>query len=434
MAGDIKEIIHKRITSSVSAEVAETGVLVACSGGADSTALLRGLCHIGITVVVAHCNFNLRGEESFRDADFVCRTCRELGVELLTISFDVGEQCRKSGESIEMACRSLRYDWFRKIIAERSLSRIAVAHNSDDNIETMLLNLFRGTGLSGLTAMSVDNGEVWRPLLSTSRHEILEYLDAIGQDYVTDSSNLTSAYHRNFIRREVIPLIETRWPSVRRSILATRQHLQSAERIYEDAISKYITRRDFLSIDTVKSAPDVAALTFEFLRPISPSDEVLDKVIRHLAERVNGAPHKSRLWNVGQTVIILDRDGLRIDEGGNSRLLPTLKWTELPPTKENINKVFSNPDKNIAYFPYGEEHYSLRFVKPGDRLTLFGGGAVKLSKAMKDAKYDAKSKNNQTVLVRNSDGQPVWAPGLRRGASDLISTDDCHSIWRCIIG
>ncbi len=430
MSDNILRTITARIEKSLPDGAKEKGVLATCSGGADSTALLRALCEARIPVLVAHCNFHLRGSESMRDAAFVEDICKELDVPFITTSFNVGERCRMTGESVEMACRSLRYDWFREMMSEHGLARIAVAHNADDNVETMLLNLFRGTGLAGLTAMRVDNGEVWRPLLTTYRQEIIEFLNKLGQKYVTDSTNLTSDYRRNFIRREIIPLIETRWPAVRRSILSTREHLESVEHIYTKAISSMIQDSTFLSFDVMRKCADIRALIFEFLRPVSPSDDVLQSIVKHVTQRLDGEPHKYRLWS-GDMLVSLERDGLRLSSPENNIEMPELEWVEMSPTQENIDLALSNDNPDIAYFPKKPDCYMLRFVMPGDRIRLFGGGSVKVSKAMKDAKYDSVSKSRQTVLVRRSDKCIVWAPGLRRAADDLLSGSQDTSFWQC---
>ena len=143
--------------------------LVAVSGGADSVVLLRVMLALGFSCKVAHCNFHLRGEESLRDERFVTALCRDLGVECIVTHFDVPAYERKHGVSTEMACRELRYAWFRELMREHSLDAVVVAHHSDDNVETLFLNLMRGSGIAGLTAMRPVSGDVRRPLLGVSR-------------------------------------------------------------------------------------------------------------------------------------------------------------------------------------------------------------------------------------------------------------------------
>ena len=153
-------------------------VLVGLSGGADSVALLAGLRALGYSVEAAHCNFHLRGTESDRDEDF-CRTlCTELGgVPLHVAHFDTQAEARRTGESVEMAARRLRYGWFAALLHERGIRRVAVAHHRDDNVETLLLNLIRGTGIHGLRGMKPENGVVVRPLLDIPRADLLLYIN-----------------------------------------------------------------------------------------------------------------------------------------------------------------------------------------------------------------------------------------------------------------
>lgn len=205
-------------------------MLVGLSGGADSVALLLALARCGAAVQAVHCNFHLRGDESMRDENFCRKLCRTNDIPLTVIDFDVDSWRSKNGGSVEMACRDLRYERFEALRKEFCCSHIAVAHNADDNIETVLLNLFRGSGTRGLRGMLHETERhILRPLLTVSRRQIEEYLSYIGQEYVTDSTNLSSDYRRNFIRRDLLPLIETRWPGVRKAITSTIANMREEE-------------------------------------------------------------------------------------------------------------------------------------------------------------------------------------------------------------
>ena len=183
--------------------------VVALSGGADSVCLLLTLIERGEVGVVAHCNFHLRGEESNRDELFVSKLCKERGVELLIKHFDTLEASQESGESVEMTARRLRYDWFSELVNQYHLDGVAVGHHQEDNAETILLNIARGTGLQGLTGMQTfgSNGQVriYRPLLGVSKKQILNYLQLHKQSFVTDSTNTDVHYKRNRIRHNIIP-------------------------------------------------------------------------------------------------------------------------------------------------------------------------------------------------------------------------------------
>lgn len=206
-------------------------MLCGLSGGADSVALVLVLKALGYRVVALHCNFQLRGAESERDEQFVREFCSAQNIELHTTRFDTLKEAKEHGESIEMAARRLRYDWFESSLSNvNGEAHICVAHHADDNVETMLLNLIRGAGLHGLTGMDFCNDRgVIRPLLGMTRAEIEEYLAAMGQHYIIDSTNTDTHYRRNKIRHELLPLLRTINPSIDRTLTETMTHLREAE-------------------------------------------------------------------------------------------------------------------------------------------------------------------------------------------------------------
>lgn len=227
----MKRSIAEVMRQSVKNALRETGinrVLVGFSAGADSTTLLHLLHSIGVEVKALHCNFHLRGEESMRDEMCAREFCRKHGIPLDVVDFDVeGYIATKgSGISVEMACRDLRYAEFYRILESEGYQRIAVAHNLDDNVETLLLNLLRGSGVAGLKSMVADTGVIIRPLLKYTRRDIEQYITEEGLEYVSDSTNFQSDYKRNFLRNDVIKLIETRWPGAKKAISKSIENLQ----------------------------------------------------------------------------------------------------------------------------------------------------------------------------------------------------------------
>lgn len=213
-------------------------VIVTCSGGADSIFLLHILNKLGFECVVAHCNFHLRGEESDRDENFVSEFCKNEGITLLVEHFDTKQFAAENKLSIEMAARELRYNWFEKIRAEYNAGAIAVAHHSDDSIETILLNLLRGTGLKGICGIRPRNGFIVRPLLCVNRKEIEEYLAENGIGYITDSTNLENEYTRNKIRNIVMPILREINPQIDSVMLSNAENFAAAETIYKGVIEK----------------------------------------------------------------------------------------------------------------------------------------------------------------------------------------------------
>ena len=209
-------------------------IYIAISGGADSVALLMAMLALGYgeRLEALHCNFTLRGEESDCDEAFVRELCTKLSVPLQIKRFDTRRHAEKKGISIEMAARELRYQWFRSF-TEGSEGRkvVAVAHNADDQVETLLLNLSMGTGIRGLSGMPfIKQAEgIIRPLQATPRALILDYLSALGQSYREDSSNSDTRYKRNLIRHQLIPIFEELNPSFRETTYRTIEHLRSTE-------------------------------------------------------------------------------------------------------------------------------------------------------------------------------------------------------------
>ena len=218
--------------------------IVALSGGADSVSLLFVLKHLehelGIDVEAAHCNFHLRGAESVRDEEFCKQLCGRLDVPLHLIHFDTQAYADLHRVSIEMAARDLRYGYFENLRRDIEAQDICVAHHRDDSVETILLNLVRGTGLRGLRGIQPRNGNIIRPLLSLSREDIVQYLDALGESYVTDSTNLHNDVKRNKIRLDVMPLLRELNPSVSQSIFESSLRVTEALKIFDEAIQRSI--------------------------------------------------------------------------------------------------------------------------------------------------------------------------------------------------
>lgn len=417
-------------------------VLVGVSGGADSCALLRGLTELqrfGLRVVAVHCNFHLRGEESNRDEKFVEDLCRELNIDLKIVHFDVSEYIKENGGSVEMACRDLRYAEFRRLKSLYEIDRIAIAHNKDDNVETFLLNLMRGSGSRGLKGMEVDNGEIFRPLLGVSRKEIESYLQEIGQDYIVDSTNLESDYNRNFLRNEVLPLLRTRWPEVSDCIAHTQSILREENRIVERKLS----RGDTCSSDCVApenkcflSREDEGVLTAPvsaFLRFIEPfggsaadAAEIAATACRPYAGRIRILSEQYEIEE--------EREGWRISQSrASSNVLNPAdgwRWEKVELSPEVWRTIRSDRSNNVFWTSCPPENYSLRTVKRGDRMEGLGmKGSSLLSDIMKDAHLSRQQKMEVVVAVRRSDGRIVWASGLRRSPLDLIAPD-AHSAYR----
>lgn len=399
----------------------EQCVLVAVSGGADSVALLAALCALGYPCSAMHCNFHLRGEESDRDTRHTADICRRLGVDVSVKHFDVEKRREATGESMEMACRSLRYDWFAEMADSRQCRTVAVAHHRDDNVETMLLNLMRGTGLAGLTGMSPRNGLYVRPMLECTRAEIEGYLADRGLDYVTDSSNASNDYLRNRLRNIVIPDMERCFPGARESMARTIGCLAEAESFYREAVER--KRREYMPDDShiridrlIESEPQARLLLFEWLRPMGFNASQAADII---ASGRSGAVFESQGIR-----ITLSRGTAEITRAADPKpetYSVDISQTILRPAFIAVSRHVAadfKPERDARVLCLdesvleGEPEFELRRWRKGDYIEPFGmKGRKKLSDIFSDAKLSLNQKNRMWVLTRND--TVLWIPGLR---------------------
>lgn len=303
--------MHSKVTSKVEQQARSIlgpvrKVLLGLSGGADSVALFRVLLRLGVGVVPVHCNFHLRGEESDRDMAFCVKLCEGFGLSLDIVHFDVAEYERKHNVSTEVACRELRYAYFRDTMLRTDAERVAVAHHADDNIETLFLNLFRGSGIRGLRGMMPDANGIIRPLLTTTRAEILQYLKELDQDYVTDSTNLESDYRRNYIRNELLPSIEARFPGVRKAMTLTIGNLRSDDGALENAwkdIEESMDNPDILPYRRISSEWMLHRWLGRYGCRANVSREIADKL-------QDGRPETGKRWQAAEGYIVATRTAL----------------------------------------------------------------------------------------------------------------------------
>lgn len=397
-------------------------VLVGVSGGADSIALLTILVESGYSCIAAHCNFHLRGDESLRDEQFVREYARKLDVPFLMTDFDTRKYATSRRLSIEMAARELRYDWFEEQRVATGAQAIAVAHHRDDSVETLLMNLVRGTGIRGMSGIRPKNGFVVRPLLAVSREDILEWLARRGLRYVTDSTNLSDAYTRNFIRLRVLPLLKEINPSVKNSIARTSEHLSAVVAIYlhvvEEARNTVVKQGDRLSIATLMHYPSPDAILYELLKTYDFTRQVAEDVYLSLTKE------SGKTFFSSTHRLIKDRDYLLLS--------PLVKEEVCEYTLTGGEKVWSGPvelsfekivikkdfhirkDKNIAYFDYDKLSFplTLRTWKEGDWFIPFGmKGRKKLSDYFSDHKFSRFDKERTWLLC--SGDAVIWIVGER---------------------
>lgn len=395
--------------------------LVALSGGADSVALLLLLKNAHFNVHAAHCNFHLRGEESDRDEAFCVELCKGLGVELHRAHFDTREYAELHKVSIEMAARELRYKWFEQLREDIGAAGICVAHHRDDSVETILLNLVRGTGLRGLTGIQPRNGNILRPLLCVSRAEIEAFLAEKGQKYVTDSTNLKADVQRNIVRLEVLPLLRKLNPAVAENIQRTAENLSEAQQVLNVAIAR-INDSNILNLRDIERYGSSEYLTFEWLKKYGFNG---DQVRQILDADCGGMVHSEQGYDVlkdrGRLIVEPTLDPfnpMRIPEEGTYVLGENMRLSV------RKKPVYVSKEPNIATLDAAKVRFPLtvRRVEEGDWMQPYGmKGRKLLSDLMTDLKMTVFEKRRQLVVV-DSQGAIVWAVGLR--IADFVAVSD----------
>ena len=388
----IKQYIEKEDLFSSGSKI-----LIALSGGADSVALLCILHAAGYPCEAAHCNFHLRGEESNRDEQFVRQLCKKYGIHLHTIDFDTTRYAAEKHISIEMAARELRYNWFEEIRNQCRADVVAVAHHQDDSVETILLNLIRGTGITGLLGIRPRNGVIVRPLLCINREEIMRYLQSIGQDYVTDSTNLEDEYTRNKIRLNLLPLMQTINPSVKNSLIETGNYLSDVATIYnryiEEAKTRIATTEGIRICELVKE-PAPEALLFEILHPLGFNSAQIKDIANSLHGQ-SGKQFSSKEWRV-----IKDREFLLLEKI-QSEDKEELPFQIIKEEKEYTSDFQIPREKGTACFDADKLDGTISYRKwrTGDTFIPFGmKGKKKVSDYLTDRKFSISQKERQWIL------------------------------------
>ena len=401
--------------------------VVGLSGGADSVALLLMLKEGGFNVHAAHCNFLLRGAESDRDEAFCVSLCRQLGVELHRAHFYTRTYAENHHVSIEMAARELRYKWFGQLCKDIGAAGICVAHHRDDSVETVLLNLVRGTGLRGLTGiqprseLEMSSGQnpqeqtklvVLRPLLCVSRADIGAFLAEKGQNYVTDSTNLEADVQRNIIRLEVLPLLRKLNPSVAENIQRTAGNLAEAQQVLNVAIAS-INSSNILKLSDLEKYGSSEYLAFEWLKRYGFNGNQVRQILDAETGRiVSSATGYDVLKDRGCLIVeptLEPFNPMRIPEEGTYALDGNKRFSV------RKKPVYVSKEAHIATLDAAKVQFPLtvRRVEEGDWMQPYGmKGRKLLSDLMTDLKMTVFEKRRQLVVV-DSRGVVVWLVGLR---------------------
>lgn len=365
-------------------------VVVALSGGADSSALLAILCELGYRCVAVHCHFGLRGAEADRDMEHSRKLASRLGAEFREVRFDTQAYMREHGVSAEMACRDLRYDFFEKIRRETQATAIAVGHHREDNVETFFLNLLRGSGIHGLRGMLPRRDHIVRPLLNEPKSELVNYLASRGIDYVEDFTNAENDFKRNRLRNVVLPLLEREFPGASDAIVRSLECLRGNEELYNSLLPPMSDRLEGVS----------PTLLHEWLAPYGFNSSQC----RQMLEAQSGAEFVSPTHKI----TICPGRKFWVAADATCRV-PTLAHRVIqPPVKFEPGVLYLDADK-------AQGEFQLRRWREGDRMRPFGMKGTKLvSDILAEAGIPASERKNSYVLT--FDNNIIWVPGIRASA------------------
>lgn len=411
---------------------------VAFSGGADSVALLAASRMAGIECVALHCNFHLRGSESDRDEAFARDMAARLGCAILVRHFDVAARRAQTGESVEMACRALRYRWFEEEFAAAahgdSWRCIAVGHHADDNVETFFLNLFRGSGLKGLGGISAQRGIFLRPLLGVTRADIIGFLHENELPYVIDSSNLSNDYRRNVLRNKVLPVMEEEFPGMRSAVGVAMGNIAGDMRLLEELVARERNRvvdsAGIVDLAALGDMPHAATLLYHLVNTGGCNDygaPMVEAMLRcaDRSGRVFRSPN-------GRSAYLLDRGRLiPFDPAGadapsqvNEVVVDSeivghggVIETPLHLCFERVDKEDFIPRRDASVIwldadAIGSGCLTLRRWHEGDRMRPFGlKGSRLVSDILSDAKFSILHKQNVWILC--FEDKILWIPGVR---------------------
>lgn len=398
-------------------------VIVALSGGLDSIVLSNLLDEAGTTIVAAHCNFHLRGNESNDDERFVAYFCNKKGIKCHVKHFDTEAYAKTKGLSIEMAARELRYTWFEELRQELDYDKIAVAHHADDQIETFFINLLRGSGIHGLKAMLPQNGNIIRPLLWATRQEINDYALAKNLTWRNDSTNSQSVYTRNKLRNIVLPEIDKNFINARHAITQSINYLSSENSLYDELVNQRIKELETHTDNAVmiaKSAfegPNGKQFLFEWIRRYgfnTSQNEFIAKALPNVGTHFYSPTHRLCIEHDSLVIDTMQSKPVEavIDEGQNEVFEP-IKLTLSTFDRSDDTAISRDPrcatlDRDKITFPL-----LLRPWRHGDRFKPLGlKGSKLVSDLFNDLRLTQTEKDN-SLVIEDSTGAIIWVVGHR---------------------
>jgi len=419
-------------------------LVLAVSGGADSVALCELCYHAGFHFAIAHCNFQLRGEESERDEKFVRHLAEKYGVKFFLKKFETEKYIEQNKVSTQVAARELRYEWFAELLKEESAisnqqsgedihhspltthhSYLLTAHHANDNIETLLMNFFKGTGIKGLQGILPKHGKIIRPLLFAKKEEILSFIKENNLSFVEDSSNESDKYTRNYFRHQLIPSIQKVFPLVEENLAKNIERFREIDILYRQSIDvhkkKLLEQKgNEIHIPVLKllKATPLRTITYEIIKDYGftphQTDEALGLLHAESGKYISSGTYKiirNRKWLIITPLNNLEANHILINESdtelnfelGKLKLKKHPDWNEKPAGSKDIATLDL---KNIS-FPL-----LLRKWKQGDYFYPLGmKGKKKLSKFFIDQKLSLTDK--EKIWVVESNKKIIWIIGQR---------------------
>ncbi|MGE0588149.1 MAG: tRNA lysidine(34) synthetase TilS [Cyclobacteriaceae bacterium] len=405
-------------------------VLLAVSGGLDSMVMLHLLHSAGYQIAVAHCNFQLRDSDSEKDEKFVEASCKSLNVPFYSKRFDTNNYAVEQKLSIQVAARNLRYAWFDQLCNEEGFDCVATAHHANDNLETILLHLTRGTGISGAAGIPIRMGRVIRPLLGFTRDELRAYALENRIEWREDRSNDTDDYDRNFIRHNILPQLRSLNPSLDESMLQTQERLMGALNVFNLGLrelkNKYLKKvGDRIIIDKaiLKSTPFPAVVIWELVKKFGFNFKQIQEVVE--------VEESGRHFIAGDYHLVVDRNEWIVHQPGaiDGEVLiresdSSVSFRDQKLRIEVLSDKTIEPDPHVAKL----DRDSLRFPiiwrkwKEGDAFYPLGmDHRKKVSDFLIDCKVSIADKERVTVL--ESQGDIVWVVGYRIDNRNRITVD-----------
>ncbi len=398
-------------------------LLLALSGGVDSVVLAHLLKAGKYDFTLAHCNFKLRGKESDSDEKFCIALAKKLGIKIHTIQFDVKKYCKTHKVSVQMAARTLRYSWFFELIEKEKFEHLITAHHADDLIETVLINLLRGTGIKGLHGIREKSDIAIRPLLPFSKQEIISFAKTKKIKFRLDKSNLEDKYERNYLRLKVIPLLKKLNNSLETTFLENSFRFRQEAGIVKDHLMEsglrlVKNRNGSVSIDKnkLKFEKHKETLLHFLLSPYGFTKTQQQNILNNIAHDKD----PGKVFTSGKFKLNIERNELIISENTNKKT-EEIKISSLNEfKKQSLFKItnethFTSPKKNELLIDEARLIFPLkvRATQTGDRFKPFGmKGSKLLSDFFKDEKLNTGDRNEVKLLI-NGNGEIIWVIDYR---------------------